>query len=184
MHWKICIKQKYLRFVFPFSSELFQNVFAWTLWSYLSVSCMKTWFSSRITETGASTAPKVHSQGRFPAEAHSTETVRTWHKIWNSATRLVQLCSRAALYAIPSRINRKWILMHRSKSLRIYRQNKTLPVQKRLAIMIMHIPHSQRARSLSLVLLDDLIQKDRVILFANNNEHMVQNSFLLSLRSK
>ena len=67
---------KYLWFVFPFSSELFQNVFAWTGWSYLSVSCMKNWFSSQMTETGASTAPKVHSQGRFLDETHSDQNYK------------------------------------------------------------------------------------------------------------
>ena len=61
-------------------------------------------------------------------------------------------------------------------------QNSTSSVQRRLAIIIITIPRSQPARSLSLVLLEDLISKDRPTFSVNNNERMVQTSFQLSDR--
>ena len=64
------------------------------------------------------------------------------------------------------------------------RQNKTSSIQRRLAIIIIAIPLSQPARSLSLVLLEDLISKDRTTFSVNNNERMLENSFQLSDRSQ
>ena len=63
-------------------------------------------------------------------------------------------------------------------------QNRTSSVQRRLAMMIIAVPHSQRRRSLSLILLDDLLQKDQSVLSTNNDERMLKNSFQLSDRSK
>ena len=63
-------------------------------------------------------------------------------------------------------------------------QNSTSSVQRRLAIIIITIPRSQPARSLSLVLIEDLMSKDHATFPANNNESMVQKCFLLSLRSQ